>query len=95
MNALGMNCPHCGTWSTVRNSEYYAPLVRAVFFQCRQLHCGHTWKAHLEVIHTITPSAVPNPNINIPLSPHSENLRRIAQSKSDSRQQDIFGADYE
>lgn len=86
MNVLGMNCPHCKTWSTVRSSEPLSPLVRAVFFQCRQLHCGHTWKAHLEAVHTITPSAVPDPNIDLPLSSRSENLRRIAESRADQRQ---------
>ena len=85
MNVLGMNCPHCKTWSTVRSSEPLSPLVRAVFFQCRQLHCGHTWKAHLEAVHTITPSAVPDPNIDLPLSSRSEHLRRIAETRAAQR----------
>lgn len=86
MNVLGMNCPHCDTWATVRSSERITPTLRAVYFQCRQLHCGHTWKAHIEAVLTITPSAIPRPGINLPISTYAENIRRAAAASADPRQ---------
>lgn len=65
--------------------------VRALYFQCRALFCGHTWKSHLEMVCTVTPSAVARPSINIPISPKSENLRLLSASKADPRQQSMFG----
>ncbi|WP_459614375.1 Ogr/Delta-like zinc finger protein [Bordetella sp. 2513F-2] len=82
MNVLGMNCPHCDDWATVRSSERLSPLVRVVYFQCRNLYCGHTWKAHVEAIATISPSAIPRSGVSLPISPYSETLRRAASAKS-------------
>ncbi|SAI47571.1 DNA-binding transcriptional regulator [Bordetella ansorpii] len=89
MNVLGMNCPHCETWATVRSSERVSATLRIVYFQCRELNCGHTWKAHIEAVMTITPSAMPRPGIELPISPHSENIRRAAAAKADPRQQQM------
>ncbi|MCH1994275.1 ogr/Delta-like zinc finger family protein [Achromobacter xylosoxidans] len=91
MNQLGQRCPHCDTWATVRHSVELSPTVRALYFQCRALFCGHTWKSHLEMVCTVTPSAVARPSINLPISPKSENLRLLSASKADHRQQSIFG----
>lgn len=91
MNRFGMACPYCDTWSTVRNSEVMSPLLRVVYFQCRNLHCGLTWKAHIEAIAAISPSALAQarPDIHLPLSPFSAALRNTAASKSDPRQMSL------
>ncbi len=91
MNQLGQRCPHCQKWATVRHSVELSPTLRALYFQCREVFCGHTWKSHLEMVCTVTPSAVPNPSIDLPLSPKSENLRLLSAANADPRQQTIFG----
>ena len=95
MNQLGQRCPHCDTWATVRHRIELSATVRALYFQCRALFCGHTWKSHLEMVCTVTPSAVARPSINLPISPKSENLRLLSASKADPRQQSMFGDDNE
>ncbi|WP_277353497.1 ogr/Delta-like zinc finger family protein [Achromobacter anxifer] len=91
MNQLGQRCPHCGNWATVRHSTEISDTVRILYFTCRALGCGHTWKSHLEMVCTITPSLVANPAVNLPLSPKSENLRLLSANKVDPRQQSMFG----
>lgn len=90
MNVLGMSCPYCDTWSTIRSSEKLSPLVRAVYFQCRNLHCGLTWKAHLEAVAIISPSSFERPDIKMPMSPYSERLQKAAEHKSDPRQRSLL-----
>lgn len=58
-----VRCPHCGWISEVRSSKQLTSLVRIYFCQCKNLACGHTFKAHLEVVQTISPSAVADPVI--------------------------------
>lgn len=86
MNVLSQHCPHCGKTATVRTSERLSDTMRALYFQCRDMTCGHTWKSHLEAVCTITPPAIPNPRVNLPLSPRSELLQRRIAAHSDPRQ---------
>ncbi|AZY54377.1 transcriptional regulator [Bordetella avium] len=83
---MGQHCPHCGQFATVRTSEAASPLVRVLYFQCRDLTCGHTWVSHLEIVRTITPAALPNPNLNIPLSTRTEIINQRLASQGDQRQ---------
>ncbi|MFY2089922.1 ogr/Delta-like zinc finger family protein [Achromobacter xylosoxidans] len=91
MNRFGMACPYCEAWATVRTSEQLSPLVRAAYFQCRNLHCGFTWKAHIEAVAAISPSALSQarPDIQLPLSPFRTSLRLAAAAKSDPRQMSL------
>jgi|GEM_PF-181264 len=92
MKKAGQRCPHCGSWATVRHSVELSPTLRVLYFRCHELACGHTWKSHLEVVATISPSALPNPLIELPLSPRSEALRLLADCRADnSNQASLFG----
>lgn len=63
MNVIGMKCPHCGAWATVRSSEELSRTLRQLYFQCKDIECGHTWAASLEANRTISPSGKPDPEI--------------------------------
>ncbi|KGH12134.1 transcriptional regulator [Comamonas thiooxydans] len=39
-------------------------------YQCTNPECGHTFIALVEIVRTLSPSATPDPSINIPLSSH-------------------------
>lgn len=67
MKVLGMNCPHCGSRAQVRTSKEVSRTMREVYFQCVNLACGHTWAASLEANRTISPSAVPSPEVDLPI----------------------------
>ncbi len=43
--------------------------MREITYRCENDECGHVYVATLEVVRTIVPSAVPNPDVSIPLSP--------------------------
>ncbi len=63
-------CPHCGTKSRVRNSQLMSPTVTWLYVQCLNLECGHTGRVDAEASVTISPSATPNPTVNMALSRH-------------------------
>lgn len=62
-------CPHCDTRAKVRSSEQMTSLVRELRFTCDNDACGHTFLGTLEITRTITPSARPNPAVNLPMTP--------------------------
>ena len=64
----GMPCPHCHGPARVRTSELPHPLMKKLTYQCQNVACGHTFVGHLEITHTLSPSATPNPAIDLPLS---------------------------
>lgn len=50
-------CPRCGSQSRARTSTEETHLLRTLYYQCQNLHCGHTWVAHLSFVRTLSPSA--------------------------------------
>ncbi len=77
---LRMRCPHCSAPATCRDSESMSLLLKELIFVCSNFsECGHTFVANLEVVRTLSPSAIPNPEICIPLSPHVRSAVLIAQ----------------
>ena len=77
-SSFRMACPHCDHPARVRDSEQQSTLVRALIFQCTHWECGHVFAALLSVERTISPSAIPKPDVHLPLSDHirSDVLRR-------------------
>lgn len=65
-----MSCPHCGASCINRTSMQMSTLCRMNIYCCTNHECGHTFKAHIEIVCTISPSATPNPSVNLPLSRH-------------------------
>lgn len=65
----GMRCPHCDSRSTIRSSLTYSSTYRTATYQCINIECGFTWLCALHVLHEMSPSAMPNPSVNIPKRP--------------------------
>jgi predicted RNA-binding Zn-ribbon protein involved in translation (DUF1610 family) len=68
--SISIACPHCRTLPIARSSRELSATMRELRFICANPDCGHTWIAHLEIVRTLSPSACPNPEVRIPLSPH-------------------------
>ena len=61
-------CPHCGSPARIRSSRSVTPIYSEVRFECSNEGCGHVWLASLGVLHTLYPSASPNPEVHIPFA---------------------------
>lgn len=60
-------CPHCHSRAIIRTSRAMTLLTRDAYCQCTNLACGHTFRAVLEIVETISPSAVPDPDVSAKL----------------------------
>ncbi len=69
-------CPDCGHAIRVRNSEGLSELVRACYLQCTNVGCGATYRATYEITHRLSPPAVANPSISLPMADWA--MRKIA-----------------
>lgn len=67
---MKMRCPHCKTWASVRGSREVSNLTRESYFACGNTSCGHTFAAVTEINRTVSPSAIPDPQVRLPLSAH-------------------------
>ena len=68
---MKFECPHCGSKAIIRTSEKLSPLVKEASLICNNPECGHTFVVIISVARTLSPSSMPNENINIPLSKHT------------------------
>lgn len=56
-------CPHCASVMLIRTSKNIHPLLKILYLQCKNYQCGFSCAASVEIVHTISPSASPNPEI--------------------------------
>ncbi len=52
----------------ISSSEQVDPLLKRLYGQCTNLHCGFTAQGFLTWDAELSPSAMPNPNIHLPKS---------------------------
>jgi hypothetical protein len=77
-------CPICHYKMRVRNSVSDHPLMRIMYLQCLNLTCGATYRSELEITHLMSPSAIENTSINLPLA---DSAMRAAAMKEESTKQ--------
>lgn len=65
-----LDCPHCEWPCVIRTSTKLSALTRESMYACTNVECGHTFVGLTEIVRTLSPSATPNPAINLPLSTH-------------------------
>lgn len=65
-----LHCPHCDAPALIRTSVQITVLTRETTYCCTNAECGHTFNALTEIVRTLSPSATPNPSVNLPLSTH-------------------------
>lgn len=70
-----MKCPACNSKAIIRDSEGLTPLVREFYFICLNVDCGHTWKAQLEYLYQLSPSAIPH-DLDLPQAPEGYQRKR-------------------
>ena len=69
-------CPHCQVSKLrIRSSEQNHPLLKVLWLQCPNLLCGFTCGGHIELTHTISPSATPNSSIYLPTLKQLQQLK--------------------
>ena len=69
-------CPICNDRARVRDGDDVTPLVREYYFQCLNVDCGATWKSQMAILYLLSPSAIHNPDVNIPSAPEGT-VRKI------------------
>ncbi len=65
-------CAHCKSPAKHCASRWLDEFtLREIRYTCSNPECGHTYIAYLETVSTISPSAIPNPKVVLPLSKRS------------------------
>lgn len=77
----GMSCPHCKHAARARTSTQLSALFREVTYVCANTDCGHVFVCGLEAIRTLSPSAIPDPEVNLPFSRHVRQRELVQQLK--------------
>lgn len=76
-----IKCPHCKSLARIRTSKELSDLTREVTCQCDNVHCGHTFVAHIEAVRTLSPSATPDPLIDLQLTQRKRPVGMSADSE--------------
>ncbi|MEB3754705.1 ogr/Delta-like zinc finger family protein [Acinetobacter sp. MD2(2019)] len=60
-------CPHCKkNLLKIRSSQQVHPLLKDIWLSCPNIFCAFTAKGHIEITHTCSASATPDPKIYLP-----------------------------
>lgn len=66
---IGIVCPNCKAPMRTRNSRGLTPTYRQLIYVCQDPECGGSYGAELTITHVISPSAKPNPDLQLRQSP--------------------------
>ena len=85
-------CPHCKASSEIRTSRMVSATMRESIYQCTNGECGHTFIVDAEASRTLSPSATPDPTVNMPLSAHvrRDMVRVVLDNASEADYQACF-----
>lgn len=83
-------CPICHHKMRVRNSVGEHPLMRSVYIDCLSIVCGATFRASLEITHIMSPSAIENPSIKLPLADSAIRAAAMKSECDDDKQIDLI-----
>ncbi|PKH63498.1 MULTISPECIES: ogr/Delta-like zinc finger family protein [unclassified Halomonas] len=72
-----MPCPHCSHNMRTRNSEALTLVYREGVMECRNVECNFRGKVGFQLLNTLTPSDMPNPNVDLPFAPRLLQLMKI------------------
>lgn len=81
---MRLRCPHCNSVSTILTSEAVSSTVTRHYVVCKNIDCGHSWRATTEADITLSPSAIPNAMVVLPLSAHIRRDVIMAQLRGPS-----------
>jgi len=69
-------CPHCGSQTRIAKTKQLAKTCREITCHCENDQCGCVFVAEITPVRILSPSAIPDPDIFIPLSRHID-LKRL------------------
>jgi hypothetical protein len=75
-------CPDCGGLLLRRTSVKQSPLCTEVFYQCRQIVCGATFKGYEEIVYRLKVPFEPNPLVRLPISPSQKHAGQSSPGAS-------------
>ena len=80
----GARCPHCRTPGDIRSSSEELPTLSVIYFGCRNPACGFTWRSSLVFDFGLSPSAIPDPALDLPMRTvaRKDALRALADALS-------------
>ncbi len=59
-------CPHCRARAVAIDSREMSRTMREITYRCSNWRCGHVYVASLEVLRTLSPSAMPAMDVALP-----------------------------
>lgn len=88
-----LHCPHCESIGIRRSSREVAITFREIFYVCSNPLCGHTWKGSLSYDYGLSPSAIPDPAVKLPMRTVNRDdviAARAANQPPDPNQPGLF-----
>lgn len=88
--SYGLICAHCRAKVRIRTSIGEHLLLRTAYLQCTNEACGATFRGAFEITHTLSPSAMPNPSIQLPMAPSAMRREAVRSLQGDDSQGDLL-----
>ena len=76
MRVISIPCPHCLSRVRATKSRTMSNMFKEITYMCQNDECGHVFIAGLEVLRTVSLSAIPAGDVRIPVSQHARNAAR-------------------
>jgi transposase len=71
---ITINCPHCQSRTVAMKYQEIGKTLSEISYQCTDIECGHTFVATLRMARSLSPSAKPSQEVDLPLSPFTQRV---------------------
>ncbi|MBA4766092.1 MAG: ogr/Delta-like zinc finger family protein [Porphyrobacter sp.] len=85
-----VHCPKCDAPAFIRRSDRPSPTVAQLWVHCSDSACGHTWRADIVFVHTLSPGTIERPDLDLPVCPKSELVHVRPPSRDGPEGQDTL-----
>lgn len=68
-----LRCPKCDAPAAIRRSDRPTPTVTQLIAICSDVSgCGHSFRADIVFVHTLSPGLIERPDLNLPVCPRDQ-----------------------
>jgi len=87
-----LQCAKCDAPAVIRRSDRPSPVVTQLIGICTDAACGHTFRADIVFVHSLSPGTIDRPDLALPVCPPKDltHIRPPSEAEPDASEPTFF-----
>lgn len=76
-----LRCPKCDVQAAIRRSDRLTPTTTQMECHCTNTACGHTFRADIVFVHSISEGNIDRPDLDLPVCPREQRTHIVPAAR--------------